>query len=191
MSQHLCCARCMTLAFRMAAVSHHLLTHTSSPLSRPVVPCGVCDMNTEQRHMCEGSRGIWRKSGTVNCLGISDILISSQEIQELGLSNAHLCNHSNLRGPLPLRWVLSWRIHTYIKDDGRGWSQAPDTNVRQHFEHVAFPGSHVNESEKQASNNERLLQLSLRESRVPHRGHIFWWPAGMRTATWEQGPGNA
>lgn len=35
-----------------------------------------------------------------------------------------------------------------MKDDGRGRSQALDTNVREHFKHVAFPACNINESGK-------------------------------------------
>ena len=40
------------------------------------------------------------------------------------------------------------RIHTYIKDDGRSWSQTLDADVGEHFEHMAFSARHVHKSEK-------------------------------------------
>lgn len=52
------------------------------------------------------------------------------------------------RAPLSLRGCFHGGIHTYIKDDGRGWSQAPDADVGEHFKHVAFPARHVHKSGK-------------------------------------------
>jgi hypothetical protein len=37
-------------------------------------------------------------------------------------------------------------VHTYVEDEGRGGREAPDADVRQHFEHVTFPACDVNES---------------------------------------------
>lgn len=51
-------------------------------------------------------------------------------------------------GPSALRGCFCGRIHTYIKDDGRGWSEALDANIREHFKHVAFPACNVNKSER-------------------------------------------
>lgn len=52
------------------------------------------------------------------------------------------------QGPSAFKGVSAGRIHTYIKDDGRGWSQTPDADVGEHFEHMAFPARHVHKSEK-------------------------------------------
>lgn len=35
-----------------------------------------------------------------------------------------------------------------MKHDGRSWSEAPDADVRQHFQHVAFPARNENKSER-------------------------------------------
>lgn len=51
-------------------------------------------------------------------------------------------------GPSAFKGCFYGGKHTYIKDKGRGWSQALDTNVWEHFQHVAFPACHVHESAK-------------------------------------------
>lgn len=55
-------------------------------------------------------------------------------------------------------------ICTYIKYDGRGWSQALDADVREHFQHVAFPACNINESGKYRS------QLVRVQAAVPSLG---------------------
>lgn len=64
------------------------------------------------------------------------------------------------KDPLLAGWCPGG-AHTYIKDKGRSRCEALDTDVREHFKHVAFPASHIDESERTQEGTEGASELHL------------------------------
>lgn len=110
------------------------------------------------------------------CLGMRELgSLRKPELSTTGLQ--HL-----LARETPLLSAALWDgTHTYIKYEGRGRCEALDTDVGQHFKHVAFPTRHVDEPERTIQGTERIL---LRSPARPSSGRVLsaW---GWRVSTRE------
>lgn len=87
------------------------------------------------------------------------------------LSEAWAQQHSSAGSPAKRDPLLSAAIfggaRTYVEYEGRGWSEALDTDIGQHFKHVTFPACNVDEPEKTMQGTERTpLRSPARPSSV-------------------------
>lgn len=112
------------------------------------------------------------------------ILSRAQKLGEFWVVSRSLALSESLRSAAQLYWIscqerlppLSAALwggsHTYIKYEGRGWREALDTDVGQHFKHVAFPARHVDEPERTMQGTKRTLTSP--PPATPSSGSVLW-----------------
>lgn len=98
------------------------------------------------------------------CLGIREL----GSLRKPGLGSTAVLDLLLKASPL-LSAAVSDETHTYIKYEGRGWREALDTDVGEHFKHVAFPACHVDEPERTMQGTKRT---PLRSPASPSSGRV-------------------